>query len=56
MSQDFHGIYPMIYTFFDASGRIDRQAMKKQLDACVAGGVHGTQRRTVPTSWRGSST
>lgn len=41
MSQDFHGIYPMIYTFFDASGRIDRQAMKKQLDGCIAGGVHG---------------
>ena len=41
MSKDFHGIYPMIYTFFDADGRIDRQAMKRQLDACVAGGVHG---------------
>ena len=41
MSQDFHGIYPMIYTFFDAAGRIDRAAMKRQLDACVAGGVHG---------------
>jgi 2-keto-3-deoxy-L-arabinonate dehydratase len=41
MSQDFHGIYPMIYTFFDPAGRIDRQALKRQLDACVAGGVHG---------------
>ena len=41
MGQAFHGIYPMIYTFFDASGRIDRQALKRQLDACVAGGVHG---------------
>ena len=41
MSKDFHGIYPMIYTFFDADGRIDRQAMKRQLAACVAGGVHG---------------
>jgi 4-hydroxy-tetrahydrodipicolinate synthase len=41
MSQDFHGIYPMIYTFFDPAGRIDRQALKRQLDACIAGGVHG---------------
>ncbi len=41
MTQDFHGIYPMIYTFFDHAGRIDRQALKRQLDACVAGGVHG---------------
>lgn len=41
MSKRFHGIYPMIYTFFDADGRPDRRAMKRQLDACVAGGVHG---------------
>lgn len=41
MKGDFHGIYPMIYSFFDADGRPDRQAMKRQLDACVAGGVHG---------------
>ena len=41
MSQDFHGIYPMIYTFFDPAGRIDRRALKRQLDACIAGGVHG---------------
>ena len=41
MNGEFHGIYPMLYTFFDAAGRPDRQAMKRQLDACVAGGVHG---------------
>jgi len=41
MSKDFHGIYPMIYTFFDAAGRIDRTAMRRQVDACIAGGVHG---------------
>ncbi len=41
MSEQFHGIYPMIYTFFDAEGRPDRAAMRRQLDACVAGGVHG---------------
>lgn len=41
MSKDFHGIYPMIYTFFDAEGKPDRRAMKRQIDACVAAGVHG---------------
>lgn len=37
----FHGIYPMIYAFFDQDGRLDRQAMKRQVEACVASGVHG---------------
>lgn len=37
----FHGIYPMIYAFFDRDGRLDRAAMKRQVDACVASGVHG---------------
>lgn len=36
-----HGIYPMLYAFFDAEGRLDRKAMKRQIDACVASGVHG---------------
>lgn len=39
--QKFHGIYPMIYAFFDADGRLDRHAMKRQVEACVASGVHG---------------
>jgi 4-hydroxy-tetrahydrodipicolinate synthase len=37
----FHGIYPMIYAFFGPDGRLDRQAMKRQVEACVASGVHG---------------
>jgi 4-hydroxy-tetrahydrodipicolinate synthase len=37
----FHGIYPMIYAFFGPDGRLDRQAMKRQIEACVASGVHG---------------
>jgi 4-hydroxy-tetrahydrodipicolinate synthase len=41
VSQHFHGIYPMIYTFFGADGRPDRAAMRRQIDACVNGGVHG---------------
>jgi len=37
----FHGIYPMLYTFFDRAGGIDRTAMKRQVDACIAAGAHG---------------
>lgn len=37
----FHGIYPMIYAFFGPDGRLDRAAMKRQVEACVASGVHG---------------
>jgi len=31
----------MLYSFFDADGRLDRSAMKRQVDACVAAGAHG---------------
>jgi len=37
----FKGIYPMLYTFFDAEGGLDRSAMKAQVDGCVAAGAHG---------------
>jgi 2-keto-3-deoxy-L-arabinonate dehydratase len=37
----FHGIYPMIYAFFGPDGRLERAAMKRQIEACVASGVHG---------------
>jgi 2-keto-3-deoxy-L-arabinonate dehydratase len=37
----FHGVYPMLYTFFSHSGGIDRQAMKRQVDACIMAGCHG---------------
>lgn len=37
----FHGIYPMLYAFFDASGRLDRGAMRAQVELCIASGVHG---------------
>lgn len=37
----FHGIYPMLYAFFNPDGRLDRKAMKRQVEACVASGVHG---------------
>jgi 2-keto-3-deoxy-L-arabinonate dehydratase len=40
-TRQFHGIYPMIYAFFGADGHLDRKAMKQQVEACVASGVHG---------------
>ena len=41
MSDAFHGIYPMIYAYFGADGRLDREAMRRQTEAYVASGVHG---------------
>ncbi|MGE0417750.1 MAG: dihydrodipicolinate synthase family protein [Acetobacteraceae bacterium] len=38
---DFHGIYPILYAFFDRDGRLDRSAMRAQVEACVKGGAHG---------------
>lgn len=38
----FHGIYPMLFAFFGPDGRLDREAMRRQVEACVQGGAHGT--------------
>ncbi len=38
---DIAGIWPILYAFFDQHGRIDRAAMRTQIDACVAGGAPG---------------
>jgi 2-keto-3-deoxy-L-arabinonate dehydratase len=37
----FHGIYPILYAFFDSSGRLDRNAMRKQVEACLRHNPHG---------------
>lgn len=37
----WHGIYPILYAFWDASGRLDRDAMKRQVEHCVESGAHG---------------
>jgi len=37
----FHGIYPMAYAFFDSQGRLDREAMRLQVEACIAAGANG---------------
>lgn len=40
-SRAFRGIYPMLYAFFDASGRLDRGAMRAQVEFCIAHRAHG---------------
>ena len=37
----FAGIYPMLYTFFDEAGGLDRAAMRAQIEFCIAAGVSG---------------
>jgi 2-keto-3-deoxy-L-arabinonate dehydratase len=37
----FFGIYPMLYAFFGPDGRLDRGALRRQVEACIAAGVHG---------------
>ncbi|MGI9484775.1 MAG: dihydrodipicolinate synthase family protein [Geminicoccaceae bacterium] len=38
---DFQGIYPILYAYFDRRGRLDREAMRRQAEACVTMGAHG---------------
>jgi len=38
---DFGGVYPMLYAFFDRQGGLDREAMRAQVEYCMAGGAHG---------------
>jgi len=35
------GIYPMLYAFFGRDGALDRAAVRRQVDACVANRAHG---------------
>ncbi len=35
------GIYPMLYAFFSADGSLYRDAMRRQVQACVDNGAHG---------------
>lgn len=37
----FHGIYPMLYGFFDRTGALDQGAIARQVDGCIRAGVHG---------------
>jgi 2-keto-3-deoxy-L-arabinonate dehydratase len=37
----FSGVYPMQYAFFTREGGLDREAMRRQVEAGIAGGAHG---------------
>ena len=37
----FRGVYPMIYALFGPDGALDREAMRRQVEHCVASGAHG---------------
>jgi 2-keto-3-deoxy-L-arabinonate dehydratase len=37
----YSGIYPMMYAFFSRTGSLDREAMRRQVRACLHGGAHG---------------
>jgi dihydrodipicolinate synthase/N-acetylneuraminate lyase len=41
MSTTFHGVYPILYCYFDRTGRIDDGAMRAQIEACLALKPHG---------------
>lgn len=36
-----HGIHAILYALFDADERLDREAMRRQVQHCLAVGVHG---------------
>lgn len=36
-----HGVYPVLYAFWDGTGRLDRQAMHRQVEVCIQEGAHG---------------
>jgi 2-keto-3-deoxy-L-arabinonate dehydratase len=38
---DFSGIHAILYALFDESEQLDRLAMRRQVQACLAAGVHG---------------
>ncbi|MGJ4860766.1 dihydrodipicolinate synthase family protein [Labrys sp. La1] len=40
-SDNFHGIHAILYALFDSQEKLDRQAMRKQVQICLASGVHG---------------
>jgi 4-hydroxy-tetrahydrodipicolinate synthase len=41
MRTDFHGIYPILYAFFDADGAPLREPLAMQVDAAIRHGAHG---------------
>lgn len=41
MKPAFSGVYPILYAFYDAQGRIDDGLMRLQVERCIAAGAHG---------------
>jgi 2-keto-3-deoxy-L-arabinonate dehydratase len=37
----YQGVYPVLYAFFDADGRLDRATMQVQVEHCIRAGAHG---------------
>lgn len=37
----FSGVYPILYAFYDKTGRLDDGLMRLQVDKCIAAGAHG---------------
>ncbi|MBN9245313.1 MAG: dihydrodipicolinate synthase family protein [Mesorhizobium sp.] len=40
-SDSFHGIHAILYALFDRDEKLDRKAMRRQVELCLASGVHG---------------
>lgn len=40
-AEDLHGIHAILYALFDEDARLDREAMRRQTEVCLASGVHG---------------
>ena len=38
---DLHGIHAILYALFDAEEKLDRDAMRRQVEICLSAGVHG---------------
>ncbi len=38
---EFHGVYPILYSFYDDQGQLDRAAMRRQVNSAIAAGAHG---------------
>lgn len=41
MMHQFQGIYPVLFTFFTPNGDLDEALTRRQIDICIANGVHG---------------
>ena len=45
----FRGVYPILYAFYDKSGRVDPGMMRAQVEHCLAAGAHGVANLGIVT-------